>query len=148
MTQNEQKMRKLLEDMVNPMKAADFNGAPRGYWAKQIEEVLRSTEAAPVARADRAAETGWKKPWEEPPPKGTKLFLLTAGRCATTGLWGKDCIAWAPLFTLDEELREYAHAVFMGKGEEFIADLLDRKAELRMNVIGQNGNTGEHYDAV
>lgn len=82
-------------------------------------KAVRSTEAVPVARADRAAETGWKKPWEEPPPKGTKLFLLTAGRCATTGLWGKDCIAWAPLFTLDEELREYAHAVFMGRGEEF-----------------------------
>lgn len=73
-------------------------------------------------RPDRATASGWRKIWIDPPPRGRKLYLLTKGRTATVGEWSDDCLAWAPLFTLDDELNEFAFACYMGKRDEFLAN--------------------------
>lgn len=39
----------------------------------------------------------WLEPSEYPPPRGTKLLVLTAGGIATVGHWASDCIGWLPL---------------------------------------------------
>lgn len=75
-----------------------------------------------MSRPDRAAVTGWRKPWIDPPPKGRKLFILTKGRIATIGHWGKDCCAWAPLFNVDDELNDYVFACYLGLGREWLEE--------------------------
>lgn len=49
-------------------------------------------------RPDRAPVAQWLDPLVSPPPRGTKLMLLTSTEVATIGHWADaDCIAWAPL---------------------------------------------------
>ncbi len=46
-------------------------------------------------------------PDDVPPPRGTKLNLLTSGGIATFGHWTDDSnlIAWAPLIKVSDDLR-------------------------------------------
>ena len=55
----------------------------------------------------RARVAEWRLPEDSPPPRGTKLQLLTVYGVATMGAWSDlDCVAWAPLLTVSARIRE------------------------------------------
>lgn len=47
----------------------------------------------------------WKHPKDEPPPRGTKLVLLTIGGVGTLGPWGDDCVLWSPMPKISKEMK-------------------------------------------
>lgn len=54
----------------------------------------------------RAPVAEWRLPEDYPPPKGTKLILLTRQGVAIMGHWSdKDCVAWAPLLQINERVK-------------------------------------------
>jgi len=57
----------------------------------------------------------WRNPVEDPPPKATKLLLLTPGGTAVVGHWAYWCVAWSPLPKIPTELKE--RLLSAGKGE-------------------------------
>lgn len=55
----------------------------------------------------RAATASWLLPSQASPPKGTKINLLTAWNVACQGHWDElSCVAWSPLLTTTEEIRQ------------------------------------------
>jgi len=52
-----------------------------------------------MARVATARVSEWLDPEDEPPPKGTKLMLLTKYGIAVFGHWmdGMDLVAWSPM---------------------------------------------------
>lgn len=54
----------------------------------------------------RAATASWIDPDDDPPPRGSKINLLTIGGISTTGTWDEEgCVAWAPLLTVPPAIR-------------------------------------------
>lgn len=54
----------------------------------------------------RASVTSWIDPDDVPPPRATKLNLLTIGGVAIYGQWDDSfCVAWAPLLTVSPKIR-------------------------------------------
>lgn len=43
----------------------------------------------------------WLDPAEFPPPRSSKVLLLTVYGVAILGPWGAGCVAWAPLPQID-----------------------------------------------
>lgn len=54
--------------------------------------------------ADQAPQ--WHHPDDTPPPKGTKLQLLTPGGITVYGHWEDWAVAWAPLLKVPKELKQ------------------------------------------
>ena len=55
----------------------------------------------------RAPVAEWRLPEDSPPPRGTKLQVLTVYGVATMGAWSDlDCVAWAPLIQINARIRE------------------------------------------
>ncbi len=55
----------------------------------------------------RAIVGYWKLPSEFPPPKGTKINLLTAWNVACQGHWDElSCVAWSELLITTPEVRK------------------------------------------
>lgn len=50
-------------------------------------------------------EPAWHHPDDSPPPKGTKLQLLTPGGIAVYGQWESWAVAWAPLLKVPQALK-------------------------------------------
>lgn len=46
----------------------------------------------------QAGDVYWRNPAAEPPPRGTKLWLLTSGGVSIVGSWvdGSNLVAWSP----------------------------------------------------
>lgn len=58
-------------------------------------------------RKDRAPTASWIDPDDDPPPRGSKINILTIGGISTTGTWDDDfCVAWAPLLTVPPAIRQ------------------------------------------
>lgn len=55
-------------------------------------------------------ETAWSVEWldadEHPPPKGTKVLLLTRGGVAVMGHWQQGMVAWTPLPRVPQSIKE------------------------------------------
>ena len=59
-----------------------------------------------MTRPDRAPVAEWRLPEDYPPPRGTKLILLTRQGVAIMGHWSdQDCVAWAPQMQINERVK-------------------------------------------
>jgi hypothetical protein len=61
-------------------------------------------------------EVYWRDPNIDPPPKATKLLLLTPGGTAVVGNWAYWCVAWSPLPKIPQALKQ--RLLLASKGEE------------------------------
>jgi len=50
-------------------------------------------------------EAYWRDPDTEPPPRATKLMLLTPGGVAVVGHWAEWSVAWSPLPRIPQKLK-------------------------------------------
>lgn len=64
-------------------------------------------ETAPTnARGYTAGLAEWLDPLEVPPPRGSKILLLTAGGVCVIGHWCEWMVAWHPLPRVPAVIRE------------------------------------------
>ena len=71
-------------------------------------------------RPDRAPVAEWLDPEVYPPPRGTKILLLTSWEVVVLGHWNDaDCIAWAPLMRKPVWLLQRLRELRLSKAAEF-----------------------------
>lgn len=58
-----------------------------------------------MSKYEASSPGEWRHPNDDPPPRGSKIVMLTRTGIQIIGLWQVGCVAWMPLVKVHPELK-------------------------------------------